>query len=475
MTGLLLAYSIVMPTTVGFLFVMLFDKSVAGSGFFEKICMGFGIGTGLLTFEMFLMGLMKIPYTGITISLVQGATLIILLVLCARSRLSLNKSIDQFVRVREVPGGRRSYFSAVLIVFLSSWILAKIYFVFNESIMLPVNTADSWSHWSAGAKFFFYEKGLNLDPSSEFYFGRGYWKAQRYPLHIALLQAWTAFCLGHVNEFFMKIWNALFYVSMIGLVFFAVKKEASTVVSLVSASFLAAVPLLTYHALTAYADLPLAYYALGATLCFRNYMTSMEKEDNSESTGLLVLAGVFLSFAAWTKMEGLFFVIAFSLALVLFQVSRRASILRLAAFGIPLAVVLVLWYSFLLVSGSTISYGEGNEVVETIKGGLHLEVLPIIAKQIFLSANFNIIFILLVILFIVGIRIIKRSDLRYLYIALYGVMGLFLLLYITTGNYRWVMNLTAINRNILTFVPMMYYIVTLSVVKLMKEETMYRK
>jgi hypothetical protein len=84
------------------------------------------------------------------------------------------------------------------------------------------------------------------------------------------------------------------------------------------------------------------------------------------------------------------------------------------------------------------------------------------------SANFNIIFGFLFIIFIIGFKIILQSNLKYLFVALLSVMALFLFVYIKTEYYQWVMNLSAVNRNILTFIPMMYYVSALTAIKVLK-------
>jgi hypothetical protein len=49
-------------------------------------------------------------------------------------------------------------------------------------------------------------------------------------------------------------------------------------------------------------------------------------------------------------------------------------------------------------------------------------------------------------------------------------MAMFLALYLGTESYRWVMNLTAVNRNILTFIPMMFYLAALTAHRLLQRE-----
>jgi len=100
--------------------------------------------------------------------------------------------------------------------------------------------------------------------------------------------------------------------------------------------------------------------------------------------------------------------------------------------------------------------------------GIHFQVLPVIAEQILFSANFNLIFLFLFLLIIVGYRRIRESGLGYLYAALLSIMAMFLVMYLGTETYRWVMNLTAVNRNILTFIPMMYYVSALTAGRLLE-------
>jgi hypothetical protein len=77
----------------------------------------------------------------------------------------------------------------------------------------------------------------------------------------------------------------------------------------------------------------------------------------------------------------------------------------------------------------------------------------------------------LFLLIIVGYRKILKSDLAYLYATLLSIMAMFLVVYLGTESYRWVMNLTAVNRNILTFIPMMYYVAALTAGGLLEGET----
>jgi 4-amino-4-deoxy-L-arabinose transferase-like glycosyltransferase len=236
----------------------------------------------------------------------------------------------------------------------------------------------------------------------------------------------------------MKVWNSLFFISMIGLLFFALRRETTLMIALLAAFFLSTVPLLTYHALTAYADLPLSFYALGAMVCFWKTIDALKSGRAGYAGGLLVLTGACAALCVWTKVEGLFFAAAFSASLALYYLVKKISFTQVMAFLTPLVLITVPWYVFLRSISVPVSYGEGELLGATITKGIHFQVLPVIAEQILFSANFNLIFLFLFLLIIVGYRRILQSGLGYLYAALLSVMVMFLVLYLArkrTGGY----------------------------------------
>jgi hypothetical protein len=465
---LMLTYAILLPVLAGFLFVTYVLRSNPEIGFFERLFFGFGLGTGLMTFEMFLIAWAGIPFSTLIVSLIQAVTVIAFGYPAYRSgALFQRNSLPSFTIQwnRSMAGRLRSAF----LVFLFCWIILKVLIVSYESYILPVNSFDSWAHWSSGAKFIFFEKGLALDPSNEHYFGAGYLKIQRYPLHIPLLQVWASLCMNEVHESYMKVWSLYYYISIIGLTYFSVRREASQLVALLAAFFVSSAPLLTYHAIIAYADLPLGYYALGCAICFWTYIKSTSNGNGHGSGGPLVLMGIFAAFGLWTKMEGLLFAAAWALGLMLLRI-KKMSWSNLFRYLTPVFFVAVPWYVFLLTTGATVSYGEEKEVGAAVARGLHVEVLPVILKELVMSANFNMIFPFLFALCLFGARIILRSDLKYLLVPLITGLTLFLFLYVATSSYMWVTTLTAIDRNILTFLPMVYYITVLIAIKLQNRE-----
>jgi 4-amino-4-deoxy-L-arabinose transferase-like glycosyltransferase len=405
------------------------------------------------------------------ISIAQIATTVLLGYLLYRSGTPWRRIFRLTPERPDASPVKATHLKRIVILLLIAWILAKVLFVVYEGFFLPEHTSDSWEHWSSGAKFIFYEKGLALDPGNEYFFGAGYLKGQRYPLNVPLMQVWISLCIGEAHEVYMKVWNALFFLCMVGLLFFALRRKTTLMTAVLAAFFLSAVPLLTYHALTAYADLPLGFYALGAMVCFWNAIEAQKSGRGGHARGLLVLMGAFTALCVWTKMEGLFFAAAFSASLALYCYVKKISFKQVTAFLAPLVLITVPWYVFLFSIGVPVSYGKGELLGATITKGIHFQVVPVIAEQVLFSANFNLIFLFLLLLILVGYRRIMESGLGYLYTALFSVMVIFLVLYLGTETYRWVMNLTAVNRNILTFIPMMYYVAALTASTLLEGRT----
>ncbi len=460
----MLAYALFLPAVTGFLLVCYFSRCDTGQSFFERFSLGFGLGMGILTFEMFITALLKIKFSLLILSLIQ----ILTAVLCTWQLLKANYSIKDILNIslfneEEVSFFKSSKVRSFFILIIAGWILLKLLFVIYEGAVLPVNAWDSLDIWSSGAKFFFYEKGLALDPGNEHFFSKGYRTFPNYPLNVPLMQVWISICLGDIHEVYMKYWDIVYFVGVVVLLFFSVKRESNLLIGIMAAFSVSTVPLLTRHALDAYAELTLAYYALSAAICFQRYMKKSEQQiDNNY--GFLLLIGMFAALCLWTKMEGLFFTLALSATLFLYAFLKknpiRTFLTNICVYLIPIIVIGTSWYVFLLF----FSIGGRGVLISPV---VHCEVIRVILDQIFLSANFNIVFSFFLAIVSLGIGSIFNSELKYLLLPLLMVMGMYLSLYLATSEFVFALNLEAVDRNILTFIPLMYYISALITAKLL--------
>jgi hypothetical protein len=515
----LLLYSLLLPTVLGFLYITYLSPGNLRENFFLRLFLSYGAGLGMVTYFMLVLGLLNVQFSLLRVSSLLIITIFILTYLIHRknkiNRVAESITEHSIIKTRDE---KMRFFITIITVFFSCWILAKIFFVILESTIWPVHAWDSWTHWSSGAKYLFYAKELSLDVNDEHFLGRGYFKLLYYPLHVPLLQVWVSLCLGDSHEVFMKIWNSFYFASLVGLMFFSIWRESHVIFAVLAAFFLSSVPLLTYHSITAYADLPLSYYSLGTAICFWQYVKFSSKNER-HGRGMLILMGTFVGFSVWTKMEGLIYAGAFSIALIVFLVRKKIPWYRIYAYLIPIALISGPWYvlmlmkkitffmvyvkqglvflsitilvfAVLVIIGKTswkVSAGvlstvlilitlfltssgifRGYDIQRLDTGIINLEVLPSIWRQVFLEANFNMIFPFLILVSLFGIKKIVLSELKYLFIVLFFVIGVFLCYYITTDISQWVINTSSINRNILTFIPMTYYISALVAIKMLK-------
>jgi len=331
-----LIISMALPIAGGAFFVRWLLRSDALAGRGEALFFGIGTGLGFVSFSMFILGLAGVPFT-----LSATAVPILAFVLCFAVLLRVSSHPHAALRGRAVRlRGWRLYIT----IALASWIALKTGFVFFESLTRPIFSVDSYLNWAISGKFFFYKAGLLLDPSNEHFFGRGYRFFIGHPLHLPLLQTWIALSLGRFHEVYVKAPGAIYFAGVLGVLYYGVKREAGPVYALITVFFMASVPIFTAHGQDAYADLPLAFFALAGTVALWRFL----RDDN---LSYLVLSGIFFGTAMFVKNEGLFFSLSGGTALLVFLLLRKKDsgapvIAPLAAFIIPIILLAGPWLLF---------------------------------------------------------------------------------------------------------------------------------
>jgi len=439
------------PSAAGILFVGFLLGESASAG--EKLCLGFGTGAGMLAYAMFIEGLAGVSFTAAGAAAPLVVLVVILaLVRYARVRPSMTRR-QRTVTVSGTLGG----FEIALVALMALWVLLKVAFVFHESVTRPIYSWDAWANWSAGAKLFFYNRGLMLDPASEYFFGAVYRPFPGHPLHSTLLQVYSALWLGHFDEIYVKSWTFFYFLAMLGLVYWSIKREAGVLYGVAGAFFLASLPLLTWHAQDVYSDFPLSWYSLASAMVFWRYMKTGSKS-------FLVLCGTLAGMGMFVKNEGLFFAGALGVSLVLYSLfERKPLVANLLCFVLPVLLLAGPWLVF--KSANALGFGHtGGELKwlgdPNIRGGartgVHWDIIAPALKQVFLSANFSLLFPFWIIVSALGLRTVVGSDIKYLDLAILIVIAGFVFVYLTLEKMS-VLEGTGIYRNILTYAPMILF------------------
>jgi hypothetical protein len=216
----------------------------------------------------------------------------------------------------------------------------------------------------------------------------------------------------------------------------------------------------TVHGQDAYSDLPLSFFALSGTVALWRFL----RDDN---LSYLTLSGIFFGMAMFVKNEGLFFPLAGGFVLVVFLFARKKAFLRpLTAFILPMIILIGHWLAFKTHYGIGFGHSGPSSGFKWFSsdplnpaaaaGGVHWEVLPRGLKEILFSANLGLIFPLWIFAGIFGRRILLRTEIKYLYMIILIVFSMFTFIYLTL-EVTAVMEETGIHRNILTYLPIMFF------------------
>lgn len=467
MTAPALIFAFALPALCGYLFIRSVTLDRRLGDFFEEAALGTGAGLGFTAFALFLLGVAGVPFS-------VGAASLVLILLTVPFILLRRL----FPRAHPGPGADESReldytgpFKGALVAVMLIWLGWRAGFVLYEGMMRPVTVSmDAWWNWASGAKAFLYSGGLMLDPSDEHFFGRGYRVFLGYPILNPLVQVWISMVLGDYHESLSKSFSSVYYLAILGVFYFTVRREGGRFAALTGTFFLSAAPLFTYHAIDGYTDLALSFYVMaGGALLWRH----ME----SGSRGEAALAGLFFAMAAFTKNEGAVFLGAASIAFVLYNLfEKRLDARSLAAFFVPAALFILPWLVFKAWYGIGYGHGYGRGGAADEAGGMgwsdviHFEVIWLFLKGLFLNVDHGLVFPFLGFVSIAGARTLIRSNVKYLLLIIVLMVLVLLFVYTTTHDYIYVINNAATNRNILTFTPLAFLTAALLVIKVLKGE-----
>jgi hypothetical protein len=434
------------PTFIGWVVVSLIVGKTKLLSSLEKLALSFLLGCGMLSLLMLLLGVCRISLTWPNIVLASA------LLLAAPLYLAVKQRVLTLGPWQLAPG---TWTLTELI--LLSLITLRSAFVLFENLIKPVIGVDAFANWSLRAKVFFIQNSLVLDPQSSFLLGGG---AKFYPIHLPLLESWVFSVLGYWNDALVKIVFFAFFVALVTLFYGAVRRSAPRIVALLGTYLLTTLPLLVHHAAIEYADLPLAIYFGTATLLLLNYC---EADDDRYLWLSAILAGI----GAWTKNEGFALVLVNLLILALFYFrSKKEPLFALQHLAGYFVIALLFKAPWSIINYVYRIPPNEFQKIHWEQIITNLYRLPVIAQyfyqKLLFYGNWNIAwFALVVVVLLAGKRL---KDGRGFY-SLFGI-GLFLamiaFMYYLTENYRWLLDGTTLNRNILLIMPLVVYFIAVN-------------
>lgn len=332
--------SILLAVAGGFLLVRVLDpvgnKQPKWAAAVFRAALGAGVGIGL-TSVVFLLLDVSSAATPAAIFSVDVALIALLAGLWFRTRADHRAGSNS----EQITAGFRWTWLLALsfgIVLLASGIR-----VAQMAAALPVGGWDAWAMWNLRAKFLAGPAGAWRYATSPL-LGTSH---PDYPLLLPafIARAWKAG--GNMDAIAPVVTSLLFFLALLALLVSVVALLRGTASALLAGLVILSTASLLTWAPAQYADIPLAFYYLGAiALIFL---------DASPHGGRwpLLWAGLCASFAAWTKNEGIVFlavIVIVFFAFNLWKHGSQAPWLRsvwLLAGAIP-GVALTLWFKFFL-------------------------------------------------------------------------------------------------------------------------------
>jgi|ERR1017187_4418047 hypothetical protein len=231
------------------------------------------------------------------------------------------------------PRERLTEFEWMLIVIIVACLGARIV----ASSLTPMYDWDGVCTWGVKAKILFY----GSLKSSMKYFQLAEFRCinQNYPLLWPLMYTWVCTVLGRWDDLAMiAVINPLNLVTLVGLLYFTLRKSNSRTVTLLVASLASSLPTTIHYTVCAQADVPLMLLSGASLFLLFDWMRHRRR-------GSILLAAVLMGGAMFTKEEGRLVFVAQcgGTALVILTLWKSAERRKLLGQWVAFVVIAGLW------------------------------------------------------------------------------------------------------------------------------------
>jgi len=383
----LLALSVVLPTLAGFFLVSLFwpkaRASARHSVLKASLAVGFGLGLSSVVFFLWLLaGRASAAWLFVAeIAVLAGLAVVVLY----RSRKKEDSPACHDLHTdSSEPRPIARILAAVFAIALCSAVIALAF----VSLARPHGVKDSWSIWNLRARFLF----RSGDHWQESFSPLVMWSSPDYPLLVpgTIARCWTY--IGEETQVAPATVSIVFFAATITLIVSALSVLRSR-----GQGFLAGLILLgSVHFVDSgghqLADIPVGFFVLAAfvLLCMQDRLPQHAKR-------LLFLTGMAVALAAWTKNEGLLFLVAITAARVVAiwltksGWGRLRQIVPYAAGLAPVLVVVAYYKAYIAPTCTLIAPQTLQTVADRITNpARYLEIAVTFARKAFDLAHWTV-------------------------------------------------------------------------------------
>jgi hypothetical protein len=235
--------------------------------------------------------------------------------------------------------------------FCGLFVLAALSFA-ARSWMHPHSDWDALMIWNVHARFLERAPEHLQNNFSPLIF----WTHPDYPLLIPAIVS-LGLAMTHESQLPAMFIGFLFTMVSAGLLVTSLSSTKTIVHGLLAGIVLLSTPFWVHCGAMQYGDVPISFFFLATLVCCALF-------DREKQLRFMILAGAFASLAAWTKNEGLLFILCLPVASLLAErkLLNQVKPVTVAALGALPVMLLLIWFKLTLAPPNDIVAGQGLSV-----------------------------------------------------------------------------------------------------------------
>ena len=401
-----------------------------------KLFLGIGIGLGLNSLLVFIYLLIFDRQPGLFV--VQILIMVVLV-----SMLIVRERSFRFMPVAfKLPGRKQMLFLALA----GGMVILALTIYVTVSLRKPQGAWDSWMIYNRAARFI-YRGG---DHWRDAFSPEMYWFFHAdYPPMVALniASGWDA--LGQETVRVPMLVGGAFLLASAGIMFAAVNAYKTLGQASLALLVLFSVSDFIGSGATQVADVPIAFFMLGTGILVFLYSFKVQR-------GLLVLAGLSAGLAAWTKNEGIVFVLVSLIGLGVAYRKELKQIFSWYVLGLAVPIIVLLYFKIALAPPGDLFVDFANQVGQITDSNRHFEILKQMRLDLMALLNWTLLVVYALILGVDRSRLHFSAFLACLIIILLQLAGYYSILLISPHHVLW--HLSALYRLLLQIAPLIVFL-----------------
>lgn len=337
----------------------------------------------------------------------------------------------------------------IIYIFGSFFVVIFLFISFLYNINFPSYSDDSFTNWNNPAINIYYDWWVKLIWNQD----EILWKWRLwYPIYLPIYKALISDFFWSFNDIYINLWNFLSFLFFIIFIYIInLKDNKNLFFSILSVILICWLPLIFFHTVEWYFDLASAIYSVFMIYFLYNFLKNNDYEDWLLWTLFwFILANIkndwLIVYFTWIIIWFILYTIFSKKIIWIIKewIKRKDIIFKKLFFALYFFLPFIILKSFLWLW-----YNQAAWETKWIWFSFHPEIFWVFPTIFINEDNYN---ISLVFLFIIIFILIKKlrnkeySDKLFLALSSFSIILIFILVFLFTDNYKWVLDQTTVNR-----------------------------